>query len=82
MMRSLKLRALERGVPVSVLIREAIEGLLVPARLSEAEYERSWDELSRFVGAGRPKYKGVGTGSTDLDETLYGPRRARPGKGR
>jgi len=80
MMRSLKLRALERGVPVSVLIREAIERAIAPGQLSEEEYERAWADFTKFIGAGKPKQKGVTTGSTDIDEVLWGPRRHRPGR--
>jgi hypothetical protein len=80
MMRSLTLRALERGVPVSVLIREAIEKHLAPVELSKEEYDRAWADFTRFIGSGKPKYRGIGTGSTDIDEVLYGPRRRRPGR--
>jgi predicted DNA-binding protein len=78
MFRSLKLRALQRGVPASVLIREAIEKHLASTELTPEEYERAKADLLRLGGLGRSK--GPGTGSTDIDEVLYGPRRPRKPK--
>ncbi len=74
MFRSLKLRAVERGVPASVLIREALRGFLTEDPLSKEERERAWQDLMKFAGSGRSKGGAVSTGSTDIDDVLYGPR--------
>jgi hypothetical protein len=75
MLRSIKLRALERGIPASELIREALRLYLDATPVSREEWDRSWDEFMSFAGSGRSKAKGVSTGSTDIDEVLYGPIR-------
>lgn len=75
MLRSIKLRALERGVPASAIIREALKEYLKEPEMTDAEWERDRAELMKFCGIGRSKGgKGKGTGSTDIDEVLYGPR--------
>ena len=71
--RALKLRALERGVPASAIIRKALEEHLATRELSKAEWERAKAEILKFCGVGRGKERGKGTGSTDIDEVLYGP---------
>ena len=80
MMRSLKLRALERGVPVAILIREAIQQFLSAGSLSRTDWKRALDDFLQVCGSARSPGSGPGTGSTDLDDVLYGParRRGRP----
>jgi Arc/MetJ-type ribon-helix-helix transcriptional regulator len=80
MLRSIKLRALERGIPASELIREALRQYLASTPVSREEWDRSWDEFMSIAGTGRSKGKGVSTGSTDIDEVLYGLRRRRKNK--
>ena len=79
MLRSIKLRALERGIPASELIREALRLYLDSTPVSREEWDRSWDEFMSFGGKWRSKGKGVSTGSTDIDLVLYGspPRRKK-----
>lgn len=74
MFRSLKLRAIERGVPVSVLMREALRNFLADEPLSKQERERAWEDLMKHAGSGRSREGAVSTGSTDIDDVLYGPR--------
>ena len=74
MLRSIKRLALERGVPASVVIREALRQYLSTPEMSKAEWERERAELLKICGIGRGN---VTTGSTDIDEVLYGPRRPR-----
>ncbi len=82
MFRELKLRALERGVPASVVVREALQKYLEEPRLTPAERGRAWKKLLALVGIGRSGSPGKGTGSTDVDDVLYGPRRTPPPKSR
>jgi predicted transcriptional regulator len=74
MLRSIKRLALERGVPASVIIREALQRYLSSPEMSKAEWEQAKADLIRVCGIGRGN---VTTGSTDIDEVLYGPRRPR-----
>jgi hypothetical protein len=76
--RALKLHALERGVPASVVIREAIRERLKSAASKKIDWEHEKAELLKLCGIGRSKGGGVSTASTDLDDVLYGPRRYRP----
>ena len=79
MFRALKLRALERGVPAAVLIREAIAAFLDQAAAVPYDWEKERAELLKLCGIGRSRGKPVGTGSTDIDEVVYGipPRRTK-----
>lgn len=74
MLRSIKRLALERGVPASVVIREALRQYLSSPEMSKAEWERAKADWLRVCGIGRGN---VTTGSTDIDGVLYGPRRPR-----
>ena len=78
MFRSLKLRALERGVPAAVLIREAIARYLEDAPLPY-DWETERAELLKLCGIGRSGKPGS-TGSTDIDAVLYGARPRRKGR--
>ena len=79
MFRSLKLRALERGMPAAVLIREAIAKYLAETAAQPYDWEKERAELLKLCGIGRSGGKAAGTGSTDIDQALYGvpPRRTR-----
>ena len=79
MFRSLKLRALERGVPAAVLIREAIAQYLAQTAAQPYDWEKERAELLKLCGIGRSRGKPVGTASTDIDQVLYGtpPRRTK-----
>ena len=74
LLRRIKSRALERGVPASVIIREALKQYLATPQVSREHWEREKQSLLKFCGIGR---SGRGTGSTDIDEVLYGPRGRR-----
>ncbi|HEX7899232.1 MAG TPA: ribbon-helix-helix protein, CopG family [Planctomycetota bacterium] len=51
--RALKLRALERGVPTAVLIREAIAAYLDQAAAPLYDWEKERAELLKLCGIGR-----------------------------
>jgi hypothetical protein len=71
MLRSIKRLAVERGVPASVLIREALENYLATPHLSERSWKRELKEFLKVCGVRTAG--GVRHGSTDIDEVLYGP---------
>lgn len=75
MLKAIKQRALAEGVPASAVIREALERHLAtpPAR---GDWKEALGDFLSACGAGASG--GPGTGSVDVDEVLYGPRRRRP----
>ncbi len=75
---ALKLRALEKRVPASTLIREAIRQFLGAAKPEKIDWEHERAELLKLCGLVRGKGKAARTMSTDIDDVLYGPRRYRP----
>jgi hypothetical protein len=76
MLKAIKQRALQEGVPASAVIREALEKHLAapPAR---GDWKASLEDFLSICGSAASA--GPGTGSTDVDEALYGPRRKGPG---
>lgn len=80
MYRALKLRAIEDGVPASMLIREAIRQFLDSRKPAKIDWEHEKAELLKLCGLVKSKGKGACTASTDIDDVLYGPRRYRPKK--
>ena len=76
MLRSVKLRAVQRGVPAATIIREAVKQYLESPEMTRQERDRALREFLKLCGVeGKP---GVPqTGSTDVDEVLYGIRRSR-----
>ena len=76
MLRSLKLRAVQQGVPAAAIIREAIKKYLESPELSPQEWDKAMKDFLKVCGVeGKPG--GPQTGSTDIDEALYGTRRNR-----
>jgi hypothetical protein len=64
-------------VPVAILIREAIQQFLAAGSLSRTDWKRALDDFLQVCGSARSPGDGPGTGSTDVDEVLYGPARRR-----
>ncbi len=79
MLRAIKERALARGVAASVIIREALAKYLEDPGMTNQEWKREKAELLKLCGIARSRGK-VSTGSTDIDDVLYGPRLHRPRK--
>ena len=78
MLRSVKLRAVQRGVPAAAIIREAIQQYLESPEMTREEREKALRDFLK--GCGVPGKPGAPqTGSTDIDEVLYGirPRRRK-----
>lgn len=75
---ALRIRALEKRVPASTLIREAIRQFLGPDAPKPIDWEHERAELLKLCGLIRGKGKAACTASTDIDDVLYGPRRYRP----
>ena len=81
MLQEIKRRAVERRVPASVIIREAIREYLASSESSKVDWEREKAELMKFCGIGRSEGgKRISRGSTDVDEFLYGPNLFRKKK--
>lgn len=75
LLRSIKQRALERGVPASVIIREAVQEYLAAPEIAKADWDKARADLLKLCGLGRSR--DAGRGSVDVDGVLYGPRPPR-----
>ena len=78
--RALKLRALEKSLPASTLIREAIRQYLGASGVGEIDWEHEKAELLKMCGKIGGRGRSARTASTDIDDVLYGPRKYRPKK--